>query len=93
MTGQRVAQQKNSPGRWGRPFARAPREICPAILTHPHWGGDCITTMRRLDAGAGPANSLHASAYYSEYNEGSDLKYYFFVKSIIYVVCSFTITD
>ena len=37
---------------WGRPFGRAPREICPAISTHPHWGGDCTTTMRWQDAGA-----------------------------------------
>ena len=46
VIGQRVAQQKNSPRQWGRPFSRAPREICPAISTHPHWGGDCTTTMR-----------------------------------------------
>ena len=29
----------------------------------------------RNDAEMGPANSLHASAYYSEYNEGFDLIY------------------
>ena len=38
MTGQRAAQRKNSPRQWGRPFGRAPREICPAISTHPHLG-------------------------------------------------------
>ena len=37
---------------WGWPFGRALREICPAISTHPHWGGDCTTTMRWQDAGA-----------------------------------------
>ena len=37
---------------WGRPFGRAPQEICPAISTHPHWGGDCTTAMRWQDAGA-----------------------------------------
>ena len=52
MTGQRATQCKNSPRQWGRPFGRAPREIRPAISTHPHWGGDCTTTMRRQDAGA-----------------------------------------
>ena len=52
VTGQRAAQQKNSTRQWGRPFGRAPREICPAISTHPHWGGDCTTTMRWQDAGA-----------------------------------------
>ena len=36
----------------GQPFCQAPREICPAISTHPHWGGDCTITMRRQDAGA-----------------------------------------
>ena len=51
VTGQRAAQQKNSPRQSGRPFGRAPREICPAISTHPHWGGDCTTTMRWQDAG------------------------------------------
>ena len=52
VTGQWAAQRKNSPRQWGRPFGRAPREICPAISTHPHWGGDCTTTMRWQDAGA-----------------------------------------
>ena len=52
MTGQRAAQRKNSPRQWGRPFGRAPREICPAISTHPHWGGDCTTTLRWQDVGA-----------------------------------------
>ena len=52
VTGQRVAQQKNSARQWGRPFGRALLEICPAISTHPHWGGDCTTTMRRQDVGA-----------------------------------------
>ena len=36
---------------WGWPFGRAPREICPAISTHFHLGGDCTTTMRWQDAG------------------------------------------
>ena len=53
VTGQRAAQRKNSPRQWGRPFGRAPREICPAISTHPHWGGDCTTTLRWHDVGAG----------------------------------------
>ena len=53
VTSQQAAQRKNSPRQWGRPFGRAPREICPAITTHPHWGGDCTTTMRRQDVGAG----------------------------------------
>ena len=53
VTGQRAAERKNSPRQWGRPFGRAPREICPAISTHPHWGRDCTTTMRWQDAGAG----------------------------------------
>ena len=53
VTGQRAAQRKNSPRQWGRPFGRAPREICPAISTHPHWGGDCTTTLRWQDVGAG----------------------------------------
>ena len=52
MTGQRAAQQKNSPRQWGQPFDRAPWEICPAISTHPHWGGDCTTTFRWQDVGA-----------------------------------------
>ena len=52
VTGQRVAQRKNSPRQWRRPFGRAPREICPAISTHPHWEGDCTTTMRWQDVGA-----------------------------------------
>ena len=52
VTGQLAAQQKNSPRQWGRPFGRAPREICPAISTHPHWGGDCTTTLRWQDVGA-----------------------------------------
>ena len=52
VTGQRAAQRKNSPRQWGRPFGRAPREICPAISTHPHWGGDCTTTLRWQDVGA-----------------------------------------
>ena len=51
VTGQRAAQRKNSPRQWGRPFGRAPWEICPAISTHLHWGGDCTTTMRWQDAG------------------------------------------
>ena len=51
MTGQRAAQRKNSPKQWGRPFGRAPREICLANSIHPHWGGDCTTTMRWQDAG------------------------------------------
>ena len=45
VTDQRAAQRKNSPRQWGRPFGRAPREICPAISTHPHWGGDCTTNV------------------------------------------------
>ena len=52
VTGQRAAQRKNSPRQWGRPIGRAPREICPAISTHPHWGGDCTTTLRWQDVGA-----------------------------------------
>ena len=52
MTGQRGAMRKNSPRQWGRPFGRAPRETCPAISTHPHWGGDCTTTMRWQDVAA-----------------------------------------
>ena len=52
VTGQRAARQKNSPRQWGRPSGRAPWEICPTILTHPHWGGDCTTTMRWQDVGA-----------------------------------------
>ena len=52
VTGQRAAQQKNSPRQWGRSFGRAPREICPAISTHPHWGWDCTTTIRWQDFGA-----------------------------------------
>ena len=52
VTGQRAAQRKNSPRQWGRPFGRAPQEICPAISTHPHWGGDCTTTLRWQDVGA-----------------------------------------
>ena len=52
VTGQRAAPQKNSSRQWGRPFDRAHREICPAISTHPHWGGDCTTTMRWQDVGA-----------------------------------------
>ena len=43
---------KNSLRQWGRPFGRAPREICPAISTRPHWGGDCTTTLRWQDVGA-----------------------------------------
>ena len=43
---------RDSPRQWGRPFGRAPREICPAISTHPHWGGDCTTTLRWQDVGA-----------------------------------------
>ena len=31
---------------------------------------------RRNDTEMGPANSLHASAYYSEYNERFDLKFW-----------------
>ena len=58
MTGQRAAQRKNSPRQWERPFGRAPREICPAILTHPQWGGDCTPTMKWQDAGAGLLHSL-----------------------------------
>ena len=38
VTGQRAAQRKNSSRQWGRPFGRAPREICPAISTHPQLG-------------------------------------------------------
>ena len=53
VTSQRAAQRKNSPRQWERPFGRAPREICPAISTHPHWGGDCTTTLRWQDVGAG----------------------------------------
>ena len=52
VTGQRAAQRKNSLRQWGRPFSRAPREICPAISTHPHWGGDCTTMLRWQDVGA-----------------------------------------
>ena len=52
MTGQQAALQKNSPRQWGRSFGRAPREICPAISTHSHWGVDCTTTMRWQNAGA-----------------------------------------
>ena len=40
----------DSCAQWGRPFGRAPREICPAILTHPRWEGYCTTTMRWQDA-------------------------------------------
>ena len=46
VTDQRAAQRKNSSRQWGRPFGQAPRKICLAISTHPHWGGDCTTTMR-----------------------------------------------
>ena len=53
VTGQRAAQRKNNPRQWGQLFGRTPREICPAISTHPHWGGDCTTTMRWQDGGAG----------------------------------------
>ena len=52
VIGQWASQQKNSPRQWERPFGRAPREICPAISTHPHWGGDCTTTLRWQDVGA-----------------------------------------
>ena len=52
VTGQRAARRKNSPRQWGRPFGRAPQEICPAISTHPHWVGACTTTMRWQDVGA-----------------------------------------
>ena len=52
VTGQQAAQRKNGPRQWGRPSGRAPQEICPAILTHPHWGRDCTTTMRWQDVGA-----------------------------------------
>ena len=52
VTGQQAAQRKNSLRQWGRFFNRAPREICPAISTHPHWGGDCTTTLRWQDVGA-----------------------------------------
>ena len=52
MTGQRAAQRKNSPRQWGQLFGRAPREICPAISIHSHWGGDCTSMMRRQDARA-----------------------------------------
>ena len=51
VTDQRAAQRKNSPRQWGRLFGRAPQEICPAISTHPHWGGDCTTTLRWQDVG------------------------------------------
>ena len=54
VTGQWAARRKNSPRQWGRPFGRAPREICPAISTEPHWGGDCTTITRWQDVGAGP---------------------------------------
>ena len=66
MTGQRAARRKNSPRQWGRPSGRAPREICPAILTHPHWGGDCTTTMRWQDVGAetGRVDRLVGSRFY-----------------------------
>ena len=37
---------------------------------------------RRNDAEMGPANSLHASAYYSEYNERFDLNYQKLIKSL-----------
>ena len=50
MTGQRAAQRKRDNG--GDFFGRAPRYICPAISTHPHWGGDCTTTLRWQDVGA-----------------------------------------
>ena len=62
MTGQRAAQQKNSSRQWGRPFGRAPREICPAISTHPHWGGDCTTTLRWQDVGAEAAGLVKVDA-------------------------------
>ena len=65
VTGQQAAQQKNSPRQWGRPFGRAPREICPAISTHPHWGRDCTTTMRRQDAGAASPRISLAMSYSS----------------------------
>ena len=52
VTSQWAAQRKNYPRQWVRPFGRAPWEICPAISTHPHWGGVCTNTMRRQDAGA-----------------------------------------
>ena len=52
VTGQWAAQRKNSSRQWGRPFGRAPLEICPAISTYPHWGGDCTTTLRWQDVGA-----------------------------------------
>ena len=61
MTGQRAAQRKNSPRQWGRPFGRAPREICPAISTHRHWGGDCITTMKWQDAVAANSTSFKST--------------------------------
>ena len=53
VTGKQAAQRKNSRRQWGRPFGRAPREICPAISTHPHRGGDCTTTLRWQDVDAG----------------------------------------
>ena len=52
MTGQRAAQGKNCLRQWGQPFGRAFHEICPAISTHPHRGGDRTTTTRQQDAGA-----------------------------------------
>ena len=65
MTGQQAAQRKNSPRQWGRPFGRVPREICPAISTHPRWGGDCTTTIRWQDAGAGIVMTRQRCRYFS----------------------------
>ena len=42
----------------GRSFDQAPQEICLAISSHPHWGGDYTTTMRWQDAGAVPPLKL-----------------------------------
>ena len=63
MTSQRAAQRKNSPRQGGRPFGRATQEICPAISTHPHWGGDCTTTLRWQDVGADVVASLNKTLY------------------------------
>ena len=52
VTGQWAAQRKKQSETMGGPFGRAPREICPAISTHPYWGGDCTTTLRWQDVGA-----------------------------------------
>ena len=64
VTGQWAAQRKNSSRQWGRSFNQAPQEICPAILTHPHWVGDCTTMMRWQDVGAEPVGSLVESRFF-----------------------------